>query len=615
MANRLAFDVGLHLNCQNDGMPENELQIRRMVMKAAMVFDKYWALFLGRPTSIKTQDVSMDLLTKRFSLMSGASPDSSNTSKTSDMEIYEYLTELMELAGKIVEHRDQSKVPNAADQNNMFAINESEENAYLHVISVDRQLNNWLRRLPDHLTWKPANIKAAPFSYFLLHQQYHISMILLHRPWAKYGASSTSGTSTNSHPSPSSPSMHQRRDSATMSQQQQQSFMPGQTGLGLGDPQCIVDDSRTSLSRSICTQQAIRVARIFWQHRQRFDGRKICVTGIQHAGTAAIALIAALAYGTSDSDRRSYLGYLEILSVALTDMSHTYQPAARMDELLKVVLEQLRSDVHGQVQPYGGRYSFSGGSGPMLGGSSVDSGVAFTDNIYSVLPGRRDHPEDDMSSYPAAKKLRQTPSRRASEFARPPPPFFNLPPQNQPTPPSSTGGFSMNQQHSQSQSMMGGVYGPDGGHFSLDFLNESAIEEGPPEVRQEDYVLVTPSANDVWGLNGVMQTQSQNQDDGSGPFDMSMSDWMNGPSTVSGAKGEATDAGVIHVAVGETDTVDKGAKDGMDWITSVGADDGINAMSPVSLSGLVQSVEKAAGAGDMNADAAPRNHELDFFQF
>lgn len=595
MANRLAFDIGLHLDYRSTDMNEKEVNIRHMVMKAAIVIDKYWALFLGRPTSIKSQDIGMDLLTKRFSMSisfpgedtgaGGAGGNrNSRPAKMSNEEIYEYLFELMELAGKIVETRDMHNLSGGSNNNggnnpinafnsaagygagvrnsasassfatimpfaggagaggnmsgsgtlpgagggaggggggdNVFALNESEENAYLHVISLDRQLQNWYRRLPDHLTWKPANIKAAPMSFFLLHQQYHVSMILLHRPWAKYGSILPSdGSSTNSHPSPSSPSggggnaAANRRDSfssnatgshaggMTVAQQQQHMYngIAGQGShamaashsvLGLGDPQCIVDDSRTTLSRSICTQQAIRVARIFWQHRQRFDGRRICVTGIQHAGTAAIALIAALAYQQSnDADRRSYLGYLEILSYALTDMSHTYQPASRMDDLLKAVLEQLRSDVYGPDyaaamaaatsagnnntnnssnsnsnngrpgsvssstaygSDIGGAAGGSGwyGAGSVSGGGpgSVNGGPGSTPtptasgapsgtngiDVYSVLPARRENPDADaLQSF---KKRRPAPSRRASEFTRPPPPFFA-----QHTPPGPNG--------------------------------------------------------------------------------------------------------------------------------------------------------------------------------
>jgi hypothetical protein len=40
MANRLCFDIGLHLDCQNDGLPEKEVQIRHMTLFACVIYDK-----------------------------------------------------------------------------------------------------------------------------------------------------------------------------------------------------------------------------------------------------------------------------------------------------------------------------------------------------------------------------------------------------------------------------------------------------------------------------------------------------------------------------------------------------------------------------------------------
>ncbi|EPE06692.1 nitrogen assimilation transcription factor nit-4 [Ophiostoma piceae UAMH 11346] len=610
MANRLAFDIGLHLDYRNTDstdINENEVNIRHMVMKAAIVIDKYWALYLGRPTSIKSQDVGMDLLAKRFSMMAPC-PDSAQSSSRSrpanlsNEEIYEYLFELMELAGKIVESRDMHNLGggpgggqsvgssfaagmsfaagaggrnhngsgrmanNGArnDHNSVFGLNDTEENAYLHVISLDRQLQNWYRRLPDHLTWKPANIKAAPMSFFLLHQQYHVTMILLHRPWAKYGSIfSSNSASTNSHPSPSSTSggssggsgtglaattaAEVRHDSLNSSNHM------GPNPYGLGDPQCIVDDSRTTLSRSICTQQATRVARIFWQHRQRFDGRRICVTGIQHAGTASIALIAALAYQQSnDNDRRSYLGYLEILSYALTDMSHTYQPASRMDDLLKAVLDQLRSDVYGpdyvsqasknnsassnsaHARSYGSDLpGWLSGSASLSGTSSNNNGI----DVYSVLPARRENP-DSASTLHTFKKRRPTTSRRASELTRHPPSFFAQSGIATSNDAASAAIHSLDGSHinSSSNNILSNFGGQD--TFSLDFLSGSAIGGNRVDDPQDtaglhrssidDYVLVQPDS-DSWTLSGSSQQlhqQNHHQSHSHGTFDMPIADWI-----------------------------------------------------------------------------------------
>ncbi|KAB5584708.1 fungal-specific transcription factor domain-containing protein [Coniochaeta sp. 2T2.1] len=632
MANRLAFDIGLHLDCRGDNIPEQEIAIRHQVMRACVLYDKYWALFLGRPTSIKSQDIGMDLLSKKFSMLAAtANPfdgsDKRTSNKATDTEVHEQLIELMEIAGKIVETRDHHKLNNRSYEGTMFGTNETEDNAYMQVISLDRQLQNWYRRLPDHLTWKPANIKSAPFSFFLLHQQYHVSMILLHRPWAKYGSiTSSDGSSTNSHPSPSSTTTNNNNNqtahpaSQPLPTHQEQTTptisMPNTSGLnglnlshsltnhtlGLGDPQSLVDDSRTSLSRSICTQQAIRVSRIFWQHRQRFDSRKICVTGIQHAGTSAIALIAALAYQTSEPDRRSYLSYLEILSSAIADMSQTYQPAAKMDELLKAILVQLRPD-----------------------------------NIYSMVPQRRENPASTNDG-PKQKRHRPgQPARRASEFSRPPPPFFKGGAgAGGPTPPGSTGSFGLHHHAASVSTSMGpptaGLFDGSNG-FGLDFLSGSAVDfDGGDE--GEDYVLVTPSS-DGWGLGGA-GGGGGGMDNGHGHahshagFEVSMNEWMGNGKTEGVIKTDDTGGGGLSASLGSLHGGDVGGlpsaggkvsdgglnesgNGGMEWMGSEG---GMDALSPVSLSGLVQSVDKAAAqqGGEGNGNGG-RNHELDFFSF
>ena len=153
--------------------------------------------------------------------------------KNLETQIYEALIDLMELAGKITENSDPLK------HNNSSTV---DRNQYLRMATLDREFSSWYARLPEQLRWTSANISTAPFSFFLLHQQYHCLMILLHRPFAMYD---------------------------DQNNQDYEGKAP--------------DDHFSSLSRAVCTKHAIRVARIFWQHRQRFDTKHIFVTGLQHA--------------------------------------------------------------------------------------------------------------------------------------------------------------------------------------------------------------------------------------------------------------------------------------------------------------------------------------------
>jgi hypothetical protein len=235
-------------------------------------------------------------LSKQFACLSACKP--AGIQKSLETQIYEELLDLMELAGKIAEIRD------SGEQSGLDI--DKQNSAYLYVMNLDRQLQTWYRRLPENLVWKPANIQTAPYSFFLLHQQYHCSLILLHRPWARY----------------------EEPESASSED---------------GNPDEAFDNNHAYMSRSICTRQAIRVARIFWHHRQRFSTRHIFVTGIQHAGTAATALVAALAFIKNVNDRKNNMQYLECLATSLSDMSCTYQPAASMSSILQAVMIELQN--------------------------------------------------------------------------------------------------------------------------------------------------------------------------------------------------------------------------------------------------------------------------------
>ncbi|KAL0934687.1 fungal specific transcription factor [Colletotrichum truncatum] len=643
MANRLAFDIGLHLDCRSNDISEQEVDIRHMVMRACVIYDRYWALFLGRPTSIKNQDIEMDLLSRRFSQLTSLMSGPGALKKNITADIYDHLIELMELAGRIVETRDhgqaQEKQREDATDN---ALNppQSEYNAYLHAINLDRQLQNWYRRLPEHLQWKPSVIKSAPSSYFLLHQQYHASMILLHRPWARY-----SEIVGDSHSTASQPTKTSGRESRNV-QSQHSSPSSSQT-RGINDKNSIADESRTALSRNICTQQAVRVARIFGQHRQRFDGTKIFVTGIQQAGTAAMALIAALAYNHSEFERRAYLGYLEILSSAVSDMSHTYQPASRMDDLLKAVLVQLRADIGGHGIKRESPITSTGGDQSVCASSEWKRGVGTT---CPTLPARR---EADTESSQIHKRRRPSKSsRRSSEFTRRPPPFFSA--YSQPTLLRTSQGQPSTSHLPPLDPAMYSIDGNDVQSFKLDFLDGSAIDNDPEETSEatiqpaEDFVLVA-SESDGWTFSRVA-TEEAIQQRSLGYDKVNLNGWRIATTGTHAAsalgrshsfssvlqhnergedrtKGDESTAprGLFSDQLAQqlselSDTVKEDAATSiapnssgpgdMDWMCD---SSGLNALSPVSLSGLVQ--EAIPDKGESESAGTHRNHELDFFSF
>ena len=180
---------------------------------------------------MKSSDLEIYHLSKQFERLGTCRP--AGPEKSLKTQVYEALIDLMELAGKITENMDPLK------QNTEPVV---DRNQYLRMAALDREFSMWYARLPEQLRWTPENIARAPFSFFLLHQQYHSSLILLHRPFALYDDQGG----------------------------------PDSDGSG-------PDDHFSALSRTVCTKHATRVARIFWQHRQRFDTKQIFVTGMQHA--------------------------------------------------------------------------------------------------------------------------------------------------------------------------------------------------------------------------------------------------------------------------------------------------------------------------------------------
>lgn len=301
MAYRLCFDIGLHLDRSGSGVSESDNEIGRMTLWACVIFDRYWALFLGRPTALKPDDLEIYELSRQFDRL-GTSPPGSE--KSLELQIYQALFELMEMAGKItsITHQCSSRV---ADQDRLM---------YMRMAALDSELERWYARLPEMLKYTAENAATAPPSFFLLHQQFYSTMIMLHRPFAGY-------------------------DDILDSQGERRVRDAASSGV----------KHLSALSHATCTTCAGRIAQIFWQQRQRFDTRRIFVTGLQHSGNAATALVAAIASSMDRAANDRSMRYLECLIAVMEDMSEPYQPAQQMATIFKVVFQELR-ELHPSLQ-------------------------------------------------------------------------------------------------------------------------------------------------------------------------------------------------------------------------------------------------------------------------
>jgi hypothetical protein len=310
MAYRLCFDVGLHLDRRSDssGLSERDIEIGRMTLWACVIFDRYWALFLGRPTALKPDDLEIYELSQRFDRL-GTSPPGS--AQDLEMQIYQALFELMEIAGKITAITHPS-IPSSSSSS--FARPDHDRVVYLRMAALDSELEKWYTRLPEALKYTAENAATAPPSFFLLHQQYYSTMIMLHRPFAGYDD--------------------------ILDDRGERKTKDILSGSSAGAPAQV--KHLFALSQSTCTSCAGRIAQIFWQQRQRFDTRRIFVTGLQHAGNAATALVAAIASSTDNASNDRSMRYLECLVAVLEDLSEAYHPAEQMATIFKAVQHELR---------------------------------------------------------------------------------------------------------------------------------------------------------------------------------------------------------------------------------------------------------------------------------
>lgn len=292
IANRLCFEFGLHLN-RSHGLSKSDNEVNRTTMFSCLLYDIYWAVFLGRPTGLKHNDLETYNLSRQLEQLGQTS-----SSKPLEVQIYEALLDLMEIAAKIIEIVNHATGLEGEDIH-------LSHHTFMQLTNLHRESQRWHSRLPSSLQWTPENISSAPTSFFLLYQQYHVNMILLYRPFM----GSTDGESQ----------IHER--------------LPDDMN------QPSLDSQFPVLSRTICKQHAIHVARVFEQYRVRFNVKHMFVSGMQHAGTAATALATALIQDPHSSDE--ILPHMEILAAALKDLSEAHHPSENMSVALESIIFDL----------------------------------------------------------------------------------------------------------------------------------------------------------------------------------------------------------------------------------------------------------------------------------
>jgi hypothetical protein len=305
MAIRITLDLRLNCKPTPDEASYEEVRLRETTFWAVLAYDRYWALFGQRPTTIKLEEVeiSSDCVMKW--------PAASCTAKSNESMIlhnaYEALLDLLSIAGEIYAQPLRTK---------------TSQEIRLHRKSLDRQLHSWYTKLEAGLSSSLENLQTCHPCVLLLHQQYHSSKILLHWPFIEH---------------PGTPGSSQYFAMAESRRQE------------------VCD------AIQICKDAAISIAQLYEEYMKRLDAAKLFITCVQHTvssrlllspssrrltvinckAIAASALIAACYLENASSDAGlQCLRHLAILQSVQRATTSTYRPAGVMCGVLdKVFLE------------------------------------------------------------------------------------------------------------------------------------------------------------------------------------------------------------------------------------------------------------------------------------
>ncbi|CAK7215429.1 hypothetical protein SCUCBS95973_002469 [Sporothrix curviconia] len=348
MACRLIFDLGLNRQISQAGQSRLDMEVKRTVLWGCVLLDRFWGLFLGRPTSIKISDISISSTnTTQPRRMQGCLPMGPQC--RFETEIYEALISLTDTASKLTDaaHRHYTT---------------SDPSAYYFVTGLHRELRSWYKQLPGRLQWTPANLaRNPPSAFFNLHQQYHTMFILMYRPFLSAGKATPAGThntgggQTNGNPEPAP---YRARGSPYDDVLDDSADGMAENSINMDneedddndddvDPE-LGTDIVTEMARKMCFAHAIEVARIYEAFCARFECRSMFVTGMQHAATAAFAIVEGLATQSADKQAETLL-HLQRLAEALYAHASVYYPARVMSNILFRVLGEYR-DSHAQRQ-------------------------------------------------------------------------------------------------------------------------------------------------------------------------------------------------------------------------------------------------------------------------
>ncbi|KFY09392.1 hypothetical protein V491_08223 [Pseudogymnoascus sp. VKM F-3775] len=189
MAVRLSADLGLHRDpscvVQNGSLSERELDVRRTTFWGVFVHDSMWSLYVGRPSSINVQDISISrpsqehdkLRSKKWSPLR----DSNEGKPGTDQELEGWFDPIEACADANV---SLCYMMRQLSQTVYSERTFSDEGIRELAASMRVEFTTWQNALPEELRVDISDENRFYLPHVLqLHMQFYTISILLHRPF------------------------------------------------------------------------------------------------------------------------------------------------------------------------------------------------------------------------------------------------------------------------------------------------------------------------------------------------------------------------------------------------------------------------------------------------
>ncbi|KIW19927.1 hypothetical protein PV08_00502 [Exophiala spinifera] len=179
MASRMAMNLGLHSDCSayiaRGMISEEDVEARKIAFWGIYVLDKLYCLGMGRPAGIqefnitttkpKAQDRALTGLTEQQLRISQPWPTSHITENA--MQMCEIFIITSEVIDQLYAQRPAWDEREKVDR----------------ITRTHLRLVKWFDELPKTLKISESSLQPSPPYVYQLHLQYHVSIILLHRPF------------------------------------------------------------------------------------------------------------------------------------------------------------------------------------------------------------------------------------------------------------------------------------------------------------------------------------------------------------------------------------------------------------------------------------------------